>query len=86
MPKTIQSAVFTGGVRAKQKLANHVAIGDPEDPLRAPFEQLLAYMAELAKICAGSTIADPELRAAVVLVPQGAGARVTPRPDLFMNH
>ena len=50
MKPTIHSAISTFGATAKQKLANLAATGEPEDQLRAPFEQLLADMAELAGI------------------------------------
>ena len=41
----VQSAVATFGASAKAKLANPGASGEPEDQLRAPFEQLLADLA-----------------------------------------
>ena len=44
---TVQSAVAAFGAKAKAKLANPGAHGEPEDQLRAPFEQLLADLAEL---------------------------------------
>ena len=44
---TVQSAVAAFGAKAKSKLANPGARGEPEDQLRAPFEQLLADLAEL---------------------------------------
>ena len=44
---TVQSAVAAFGAKAKAKLANPGARGEPEDQLRAPFEQLLADLAEL---------------------------------------
>lgn len=47
MKLTLQSACATFGVSAKAKLANPAAIGEPEDQLRAPFEQFLADLAEL---------------------------------------
>jgi len=48
MKLTVNSAVATFGARAKEKLANPAASGQPEDQLRAPFEHLLS---ELAKLC-----------------------------------
>jgi hypothetical protein len=44
---TMQSAVSTFGEKAKAKLANLGASGEPEDQLRAPFERLLADFASL---------------------------------------
>jgi hypothetical protein len=48
MKPTIDSAVAAFGAKAKAKLANPGASGEPEEQLRAPFEQLLADFAELA--------------------------------------
>jgi hypothetical protein len=45
---TIQSAAF--GDKAKAKLANPGASGEAQDQLRAPFEQLLADLAELSNL------------------------------------
>ena len=42
---TIEQAVSRFGAAAKAKLANAAATGEPEDQLRAPFEQLLADVA-----------------------------------------
>lgn len=50
MKLTIASAVSGFGTTAKLKLTNPGAIGEPEDQLRAPFEQLLGDLAELAGI------------------------------------
>ncbi|MGB3976344.1 MAG: type ISP restriction/modification enzyme [bacterium] len=47
MELTLQSAVSRFGSSVKAKLANPGAIGEPEDQLRAPFEQLLKDIAEL---------------------------------------
>ncbi|MBN1550394.1 N-6 DNA methylase [bacterium] len=47
MELTLQSAVSQFGSSVKAKLANPGAIGEPEDQLRAPFEQLLKDIAEL---------------------------------------
>ena len=47
---TLASAISAFGAAAKQKLASIAVAGEPEDQLRAPFEQLLADMAELAGI------------------------------------
>jgi hypothetical protein len=50
MPTTTQPAIAAFGANAKQKLANPSITGEPEDQLRAPFEQLLGDMAELVQI------------------------------------
>ena len=50
MKPTVQSAVSAFGSKAKAKLANPGARGEPEDQLRAPFEQLMADFAELANL------------------------------------
>ena len=48
MKLTIDSAIAAFGVKAKEKLSNPAATGQPEDQLRAPFEHLLADLAELS--------------------------------------
>jgi hypothetical protein len=48
MKLTIDSAIAAFGAKAKEKLSNPAATGQPEDQLRAPFEHLLADMAELS--------------------------------------
>ena len=48
MTLTIDSAIATFGAKAKEKLSNPAASGQPEDQLRAPFEHLLADLAELS--------------------------------------
>jgi hypothetical protein len=48
MTFTVNSAIATFGAKAKEKLANPAATGQPEDQLRAPFEHLLAELAELS--------------------------------------
>jgi hypothetical protein len=50
MKLTLTSAIAAFGAHAKEKLANPAATGQPEDQLRAPFEQLLADLAELCGI------------------------------------
>jgi hypothetical protein len=47
MKLTIESAIATFGVKAKAKLSNAAATGQPEDQIRAPFEDLLGQFAEL---------------------------------------
>ena len=48
MKPALDSAIAAFGAKAKAKLANPGASGEPEEQLRAPFEQLLA---ELALLC-----------------------------------
>lgn len=50
MKVTIQSAVASFGAKAKSKLSNPGAHGEPENQLRAPFEQLLADLAEFSNL------------------------------------
>jgi hypothetical protein len=50
MKLTINSAVAAFGAKAKEKLANPAATGQPEDQLRAPFEQLLSDLSELSDL------------------------------------
>jgi hypothetical protein len=50
MKATLSSAIATFGAKAKEKLNNPSATGQPEDQLRAPFEQLLADLAELCNL------------------------------------
>ncbi len=50
MKLTIDSAIATFGAKAKEKLSNPAATGQPEDQLRAPFEHLLTAMAELSSL------------------------------------
>lgn len=60
MSDSIQTAISTFGASAKLKLANLAASGEPEDQLRAPFEHLIADMAELAHIPRGKVAAVGE--------------------------
>jgi hypothetical protein len=50
MKLTVHLAISTFGARAKEKLSNAGATGQPEDQLRAPFENLLADLAALSSI------------------------------------
>jgi hypothetical protein len=50
LPLLLQSAVAAFGAKAKTKLSNPGASGEPEDQLRAPFEQLLVDLAELCSL------------------------------------
>lgn len=47
MKPTLQTAIAAFGAKAKDKLANPAASGEPEDQLRGPFEQLLGDLGEL---------------------------------------
>jgi hypothetical protein len=68
---TVEAAVSKFGAKAKQKLANPGATGQPEDQLRAPFEQLLADIAALCKFPAK----------AVVAVGESSQKEIKTRPD-----
>ena len=57
---TLQQTVSTFGQSAKAKLSNPSAVGQPEDQLRAPFEQLLADMAALTGCAPGAVVAVGE--------------------------
>ncbi len=70
MPIT-SPAIAAFGAAAKQKLSNIAANGEPEDQLRAPFEQLLGDMAELANIP----------RAKVTAVGESSLSELKTRPD-----
>ena len=60
MNVTIELAVSTFGAKAKNKLANKAATGQPEDQLRAPFEQLLTQLGELCHFPQGTVVAVGE--------------------------
>jgi hypothetical protein len=60
MKLTLESAISTFGVTAKNKLANKAATGQPEDQLRAPFEQLLKQLGELCHFPHGTIVAVGE--------------------------
>jgi len=71
MKLIFDSAIATFGARAKEKLSNPAATGQPEDQLRAPFEQLLSELAELCNIP----------RAAVTAVGESSVNDLKTRPD-----
>jgi hypothetical protein len=71
MKATIQSAIGTFGARAKEKLSNPGATGQPEDQLRAPFEQLLVDLAELSSVP----------KSAVAAVGESSVSNLKTRPD-----
>jgi hypothetical protein len=60
MNETLDSAVARFGATAKDKLANLGAVGQPEDQLRAPFERLLADIADLSHFATGTVTAVGE--------------------------
>jgi len=60
MTLTLADAVSKFGKSAKAKLQNPTASGEPEDQLRAPFEQLLKDLAVLAGLTADKVIAVGE--------------------------
>jgi hypothetical protein len=60
MSLSIESAVSDFGRATKSKLANPVATGQPEDQLRAPFEQLLEDAAALCNFHPGAVVAVGE--------------------------
>jgi len=68
---TVEAAIAAFGAAAKPKLANLAASGEPEDQLRAPFEQLLGDLAELANIP----------RAKVTAVGESSLSELKTRPD-----
>src|ERR1035438_8140063 len=71
MKLTIDSAIAAFGVKAKEKLSNPAATGQPEDQLRAPFEHLLADLAELSLLP----------RSAVAAVGESSVSDLKTRPD-----
>ena len=66
-----KSAVATFGAKAKEKLSNPAATGQPEDQLRAPFEHLLADLAELSLLP----------KSAVAAVGESSVSDLKTRPD-----
>jgi hypothetical protein len=68
---TLADAVSKFGKAAKAKLTSPTASGEPEDQLRAPFEQLLADVAAVLKIKVGD----------VVAVGESTIAEIRTRPD-----
>jgi hypothetical protein len=57
---SIETAISDFGKAAKRKLSNPAATGQPEDQLRAPFEQLIEGVAALCGLHAGSVVAVGE--------------------------
>jgi hypothetical protein len=62
MKDKLASSISAFGRLAKTKLTNPSASGEPEDQLRAPFETLLADMAEMAGIPRSKVVAVGESR------------------------
>lgn len=60
MKLSFESAVAAFGAKAKAKLSNAAATGQPEDQIRAPFEQLLAEIGELCRFpkCAVAAVGE----------------------------
>jgi Type ISP C-terminal specificity domain/N-6 DNA Methylase len=71
MELSIEAAISEFGKAAKRKLSNPAAAGQPEDQLRAPFEQLIEDVASICKFRSG----------AVVAVGESAQKQLKTRPD-----
>ncbi|MBI5386980.1 MAG: hypothetical protein HZA90_20090 [Verrucomicrobia bacterium] len=71
MKPAVNSALAAFGAAAKAKLANPGASGEPEDQFRAPFEQLLADLAELCGFA----------KTAVAAVGESSVSDLKTRPD-----
>jgi Type ISP C-terminal specificity domain/N-6 DNA Methylase len=71
MELSIETAISEFGIAAKRKLSNPAATGQPEDQLRAPFEQLIENVASICKFRSG----------AVVAVGESARKELKTRPD-----
>jgi len=75
MRQTVNSAVASFGSRAKEKLSNPAATGQPEDQLRSPFEDLLRDFAEIAGLP----------RNAVAAVGESSLSDLKTRPDFAVT-
>src|SRR6266852_4221105 len=64
MKPTLSSAIAAFGAKAKEKLANPAASGQPEDQLRTPFEQLLGEISEISNFgkAAVSAVGESSVR------------------------
>src|SRR6266852_6057423 len=71
MKPTLSSAIAAFGAKAKEKLANPAASGQPEDQLRTPFEQLLGEISEISNFG----------KAAVAAVGESSVSDLKTRPD-----
>ena len=58
--QTIEQIVSRFGSAAKAKLTNAAAVGEPEDQLRAPFEQLVSDVAVILGLPPGTVVAVGE--------------------------
>ncbi len=79
MKLTLSSVVSTFGAKAREKLSNPSVKGQPEDQLRAPFEQLLSDIAEISGMAKSvvaaigeSSVADLKTRPDYAVTVRGA--------------
>jgi hypothetical protein len=75
MTSPLRSAVSTFGAKAKSKLANVAARGEPEEQLRAPLEALVLELAELCRLP----------RKQVAVVGESSLADLATRPDFAVS-
>ena len=75
MKPTLSSAIAAFGAKAKEKLANPAASGQPEDQLRTPFEQLLGELSEISNFG----------KAAVSAVGESPVSDLKTRPDFAVT-
>jgi hypothetical protein len=75
MKPTLSSAIAAFGAKAKEKLANPAARGQPEDQLRTPFEQLLGELSEISNFG----------KAAVSTVGESSVSDLKTRPDFAVT-
>src|SRR5271154_3659470 len=75
MKPTLSSAIAAFGAKAKEKLANPAASGQPEDQLRTPFEQLLGEIAEISNFG----------KAAISAVGESSVSDLKTRPDFAVT-
>jgi hypothetical protein len=75
MKPTLSSAIAAFGAKAKEKLANPAASGQPEDQLRTPFEQLLGEVSEISNFG----------KAAVSAVGESSVSDLKTRPDFAVT-
>src|SRR5882724_5423257 len=75
MKPTLSSAIAAFGAKAKEKLANPAASGQPEDQLRTPFEQLLGEISDISNFG----------KAAVSAVGESSVSDLKTRPDFAVT-
>jgi hypothetical protein len=75
MKPTLSSAIAAFGAKAKEKLANPAASGQPEDHLRTPFEHLLGELSEISDFG----------KAAVSAVGESSVSDLKTRPDFAVT-